>query len=502
MNSLKAAWQAIKATTVRLTTRAYWGGWFAGSGSFDFLQSVPDGGRQNSIVAACVKWMSRTMPEAPVMVQERTADAGWEKRPDHSLQELLDWPNPHYSGVQLIAATVADWVFGDAYWVKRRSDGGRVVELWWIPSWMMEPKWPDDGSAFISHYEQTIDGQVQRWATQDVIHFRNGIDPRNPRKGDGIKALFREIATDEEAAGWTAAMVHNVNPPGVVLSPENNMEITADNAERVKSQFTGRFGGEHRGEPLVMGSATKVSVLSFSPQQMDLRSIRNVPEERITAHLGLPAAVVGLGTGLTNTKVGATMAEMREQAYESCLIPVQRLLAADLNRQLIPEFGDRRKLRVGFDLSEVRVLQDDQNERHGRAREDLKAGLVTLNQALQMIGEDAVDGEAGDVRYIPTTVTVKAMDALLPEPVPAALEPGQTSPALPATAGTAKRTSAHDGVELGEPMDLSDEELDRLSKVSERDLDGAERFWREAVAGTGLEDLMSAKTVNADKDDD
>ena len=27
------------------------------------------------------------------------------------------------------------------------------VFVWWVPSWMMTPKWPADGSVFISHYE-------------------------------------------------------------------------------------------------------------------------------------------------------------------------------------------------------------------------------------------------------------------------------------------------------------------------------------------------------------
>jgi hypothetical protein len=62
---------------------------------------------------------------------------------------------------------------------------------------------------------------------------------------------------------------------------------------------------------------------------------------------------------------------MREQAYESCLIPMQRLIVAELQMQLVPDFGDPARLRVQFDLSQVRVLQDDQNALHERASDDL-----------------------------------------------------------------------------------------------------------------------------------
>jgi hypothetical protein len=48
----------------------------------------------------------------------------------------------------------------------------------------------------------------------------------------------------------------------------------------------------------------------------------------------------------------------------------------------------------------------------------------------------------------------------------------------------------HDG--LGLPLQLSDEDLTRLSTVTEADIPAAERFWRKAVDGTGLEDLLDA----------
>lgn len=422
MNVVQKAWHGLKALTVRFGSGPWWGGfWAAGTGEYSYERSIPDDGRSNSIVAACVKWLARTFPEAPLVVRERVGrgkQGEWEDRPDHRLQELLDRPNPFYSGLHLWSATVADWMFGDAYWVKVRSGDGRVAQLWWMPSWMMAPKW-DDG-AFISYYEQTVDGQVIRWRLEDVVHFRNGNDPKNPRQGLGLKSLIREVATDQEAAGWTVAMVRNVNPPGVVISPDASVVLDAANAERVKQTFSARFSGERRGEPLVMSSATKVDVLSFSPEQMNLKDIRRVPEERITAYLGIPAVVVGLGAGLDRSTF-ANFAEAREAAYESCLIPTQRLFAADLNAQLVPEFGDPKRLRLEFDLSQVRVLQDDQNALHERARADLLAGLLSLNEARQMLGLEPVDGDAGDMHFVPGTVTPRSLEDIAAPPEPVAL---------------------------------------------------------------------------------
>lgn len=460
MNLIDRFRASLKAFRLTWTRASSFGlTWLAGT-KFDYQAAAGDG-RTNAAVFACVRWVQRALPEAPLTVYVRNADGEDEPDPTHPLQRRIEQPNPYYSGLHLIGALVADLMLtGNAYVVKARNGELGVAELWWVPSSMIEPRWPDDGSEFIGWYEYAVDGRISRIERADVVHIRQGFDPRNIRKGlSDLEALFREIATDNEAANWTAAMVRNVNPPGVILSPEGDAGPSEADLVATKARYMDLFGGDHRGEPMVMSGPTKVSILSFSPEQMNLREIRNIPEERITAVFGIPAAVVGLGTGLEQTKVGATMSEQREQAYESCLIPLQRLIAAELQMQLVPDFGTPERLRVRFDLSEVRVLQDDQNALHERVRADWLAGLYSLNDALQEIGKDPLDGEQGDIRLLPNTVTVKTLDTLIPEEQPAALAEPTPLRALPAPSedeAAATRAFSPPSVKAA---DLSDTEI-------------------------------------------
>lgn len=410
-----------------------WFSMFMGRTRYDYAREIGDGSN-NSIVMACVLWICRNFPEAPVRVSMINRKGEVVPDENHELKLLLDTPNSFYPGELLWSATLADrTISGNAYWLKVRSAVGRVVELWWIPSTMIEPKWPDDGSVFISHYEYRPGPDAFRIETQDIVHFRyHTFDPRNMRKGiSPIRSLAREIFTDDEAANYTAAMLRNVGVPPVVISPGVDASPTQEELEQTKQRYQEVTTGDARGQALIMSGPTQVTTLGFNPQQMDVGNIRNVPEERVTAALGLQAAVIGLGTGLQNTKVGATMAEMREACYENNLIPTQRLMASELRTQLVPEFGDVRKLKLDFDLSKVRVLQDDQNELHARARENLNAGLWTLNRALEEVGDEPMPD--GDVYYIPHTVTVTNPDELisLPEPVAALPAAGETTPPPP-----------------------------------------------------------------------
>jgi hypothetical protein len=165
----------------------------------------------------------------------------------------------------------------------------------------------------------------------------------------------------------------------------------------------------------------------------------------------------------------------------------------------VPDFGDPATLRVRFDLSEVRVLQQDENALHERTRADLLAGLLTLNQALEAVGEDPLSGPEGDVRYVPGTITVTPMDRLIPpEPQePPADEEPERPASLPAAdeqraLAAAGARNGHAKAPAGIALPLTDADLDRLSNVGPSDAEAAERFWRQHVDGP-LDGLLDAR---------
>lgn len=346
-------------------------------------------GYQSAIIMACVSWAMRTFPEAPVYLRKRNTDGSWDNTYEHPMVSLLDTPNPYYDGGLLQMASVADYnIDGNAYWMKIRSGAKRVVQLWWIPSSLIEPKWGYGSTEYITHYEYSPGGIPEKIPPEDIVHFRCGLDPNNIRKGLSLlKSLFREIFTDDEAANMTASLLKNVGVPGIVLSPkEGQVEISPEQADNIKQKFKEMTTGDRRGEPLIMGTGTDVSQFGFSPQQMDLKALRRIPEERISGVLGVPAIVAGLGAGLDRSTF-SNMAEAREFAYESNMIPTQRIFGSVIRRQLLIDFEDDiTGWQVAYDLSEVRVLQEDENKKAERISKMVMGGYVTVADAQRETG--------------------------------------------------------------------------------------------------------------------
>jgi len=353
---------------------------------FDYGKSVD--GYQSAIIMACVNWIQRTFPEAPLYLRQQKKDGSWDNLYQHPMLELIETPNPHYDGVLLQGATVADYTIdGNAYWRKIRSGAKRVVQLWWIPSPLIEPKWGYSTTDFITHYEYSPGGFPEKVAPEDIVHFRYGLDPNNIRKGlSPLKSLLREIFTDDEAANMTAALLKNLGVPGVVISPKAGASLASETGKDIKDWFKEQFTGDKRGEPLVMDVEMGVEQFGFSPQQMDLKDLRRIPEERISGVLGVPAIVAGLGAGLARSTF-ANFAEAREMAYESNIIPSQRVFGSVIKRQLLTEFeGDIKNWQVAYDLSEVRVLQEDENKKAERVGKMVLGGYVTVRDAQKETG--------------------------------------------------------------------------------------------------------------------
>lgn len=397
----------------------------------------------NSAVGAVVGWIARNFPDAPVrIVLEADPNAPPIVRSETgpgAMLRLLEKPNPAYSGVLQWYATIVDWMRGDAYWLKKRSPSGRVEELWWVPRQMMEPRWPlDDPTVFIGWYEYTVDGVIYIVKPKDVVHFRNGINPDNVRKGtDLLASLWREIFTDDEASNFTASLLRNLGVPGVIIAPANTTAggrpIDAD-TDSIKTKFKDTFGGDRRGEPMVMSAPTEVKVLSWSPEQMNLRELRRIPEERVSAVLGVPAGVAGLGAGLDRNTF-TNLAEAKGSAYTEGVIPKHRLIAADLEAQLLPEFvGDPLPYDVYFDSSVVAAMAGVAAAAWKLAESSATKGLIKRSAFKRMTGQPVARDGSDEVYIMPNNYVIIAApdEGDAPQSDIRVLTPGaQPRPALP-----------------------------------------------------------------------
>ena len=370
--------------------------------NFDYAKEVAP--MLNSAVSACVHWFMRTFPEAPIIIKSTDADGNQVLDNTHEAVKRLAEPNPYYSGSLLMMGVISDYLTtGNGYIMKLRNNTSSVTELWYTSAALIQPQVKKGSTEYITHYDYRPHGSAIEIAPEDVIHLRFGIDQNNVRKGlSPLAVVLEERWTDDEAANYSASLLKNMGVAGLFMTPkEVTSGLSREGAETLKSKFKERFTGDRRGEPFISNMPLDITKLSFSPSEMNLRDVRRIPEERVAAVLGIPAIVAGLGAGLDRATF-ANFAEAREMAYESGVIPLQRLIATDLTTQYLREFDSNPNLQIAFDNRDIRVLQEDEVAQATKVGSLYKGGVITRAEARQQVGLPFEDND--NIFLAPTNV--------------------------------------------------------------------------------------------------
>ena len=351
-------------------------------------QMSPEG---NSAALACLNVLGTAFSEPPLEVYVKT-DKGLELIQDHPASQLIANPNPNMSANLMnnyIVTSVA--VSGDAFILKLRNDAGQVVQLVPLLPEMVEVK--GNNEQLITKYQYKQKGNTLEILPEDMIHLRERIDPRNHRRGLApLRSVMVEILGDAAASQMGAALVKNTGVPSVVISPKNDLSMTSDEAENIAEVFGRRFGGENRGRPLVIsGGEVDIKTLSFSPKELEIGQLRYINEERISAVLGVPAILAGLGAGLARATY-SNAKELREFFTEQKLIPMWNHFANEFTKQLLrKDFEDNPAYLFKYDISDVRALSQDEDAEMQRIVQGFNAGFITVNEARQATQFPALD---------------------------------------------------------------------------------------------------------------
>lgn len=419
--------------------------WWMPAGAVNTV-GVGDGGA-NSAVFACIRVKSHGFAEAPGRQFVRE-EQQWVEIPGSPVEALLRRPNPymtsHHLGGYIIYSTEVD---GTAYFWKRRSAAQAVVELWPLRPDLVEPLSGDDltdaqraeinagqpagyddvdAGSFIAGYRYTPAGEEFIIAPSEMIRLYDMPDPKDPRRGAApIKTVLREVLADEEAGQFATSLVKNMGVPGVIMTPANPDDDGPDveEADAMATNFRDKFGGDNRGKPLIVsGGPMKVSVVSFSPEQLDFKTVRRVPEERISAVTGVPAIVANLGAGLDRSTF-SNYAEAREYMTEDAIAPLWEGFGVQWTEGLRLDFGLADSEAVRYDTSEVAALQDDKNEAAVRIDRGIKGGWAMVSEGRTEAGLEVDESHEiflrpAGVKVVPAGETGEAED------IPAALADG------------------------------------------------------------------------------
>jgi HK97 family phage portal protein len=413
---LSAAWKTLKGDFSFSSSQSYgygggglsgWPGWI-GSGPYfkntkvDYASEVGDL-TSSSLIMAAVRWTGNAITEPMLEVKESKEKGDSSVVTNHPLVKLLNNPNSYYGSSTLWKAFSLSWIVdGNVYFYKLRNKFNQVIGLVYIPHWMLIPRHPlNDKTIYVSYYEYRVDGELFQVAPEDIVHFRNGTDPYNVRRGlSPVGSLLREIYADNETSNYSALLMKNSGVPPYVIVPKEGVVIDDPTREQVKAELVRRSSGDERGKPLFLTGSLEIKELGFEPRKMDLKSLRRLPEERVASVLGIPGMVLGFGAHLERSTY-SNYQQAAEMAYQSFLTPLWKDIERDLTKQLLPDFEKNESRYVAHDLSGVQALQEDANKRAERFAKLYSFGIAKRSEARSAVGLPVATDGTDDVFFDP-----------------------------------------------------------------------------------------------------
>jgi hypothetical protein len=370
----------------------------------------------NPIVYAGLQYVSGGFMEMRPYVRRRKGD-GWERVNNHPAETLLDActitgePAPWYDGTTLESGWTISELCGRggmSYTFKHRSSGGRLVALEYLPHFAVQPFCSPGSGNFIDWYRVSVAGaygsgymQLER---KDILAMRYGpINPYRLVEGVGpLEACLLEVVTDKQAAQFTAALVANVGitphyfKPGWKTADGGPGKVEKESWDEFLAVYDDKITGPNRGKPLTSSLPLDVVKLGFSPSEMDMGAIRNIPEERICAALRIHPNSLYLGTGLEQANNRASSEVAEKQSARNCLKPYAIRRGKQLTQEFMAEGLLAPDEEIYFPTENLEALQEDKSERAKRLIVACGGAYISVNEARQMDGLAATPNPEDD----------------------------------------------------------------------------------------------------------
>ena len=334
----------------------------------------------------------------------------------HPLLDMLDYVNPFQTGQELfeLSQMYLDLV-GESFWVLNRNKAGIPAEIWIAPP---------DRMQIVPSKEQFISGYVYQFSAEkvpleieEVIHIKYP-NPSNPYRGIGpAQSIAVDLDCELYSSQWNRNFFYNDASPGLVVSYPDN--VPEEDYERLLEQWKQRHGGVAKAHKVaIISGGAKIDRTMISQRDMDFWRLRKVNRDTILGAYGMPLTILGVeGPG--------SRARAEADAYIFARYVIKPRLTRfreKLNEQLCPMFGQ------GLELDFDDPVPENREQLITEADTGVRAGYLTINEARQMLGFDAVP--RGDVFVMPMTMIPTPAKGMWTDTGPRALPPGIGPPLL------------------------------------------------------------------------
>lgn len=310
------------------------------------------------------------------------------------LIDLLDRPNPMQARAAFIESVIAYYLLaGNSYIEQVKGNlAAPPVELWSDRPDRMKIIGGING--YPRAYQYTSSGKNKLWEVDfvnmksDILHLKT-FHPTNDWYGlSPLQVAMMQVDQSNAGNKWNLSMLQNSATPSGVLQMEQTAanprgNLTDEQFARLKKEMEENYqGSRNTGRPMLLEGGLKWQQMSISPKDMDFIKGAEVTEHAIAKIFGVPGEIIGLGKTIYNN-----YEEARCAFYEETILPLMDYLQGELNRWLVPQYGEGMCLE--YDKDDIEALQYKRQIKMTMLKD---ANFLTQNEKREAAGYEESEG--------------------------------------------------------------------------------------------------------------
>jgi len=374
-----------------------------------FITVSQEAFERNVITYRCIEMVASAIGNLHWTLKNKKTQEAIES---HPVLDLLSNPNPLQGKATFFHNVQADKMLDGNYFiemVKPNFDDTLQVpnnkpplELWalrpdMVTVMLSQNRLPDSYNYMAGNMggKPKVFPVDQLTGNSNIIHGISYSPLRETQRGRGlspVRAAWLAIQTHNEGQKWNRGLLKNGARPSGVLATDKNLD--AEQINQLRSMMEeNHSGGRNAGKTMVTANGLKWTQVAMSPQDMDFNNGKSSAARDISLALGVPPVLLHLPGDTAYNNVS----EARVAFYQETVIPEANSIRDELNRRLVPLYGDN--LYLDINLDRIEALAPVRNEKWTFIN---NSSFLTQNEKRAEMGYEPIEG--GDMILVPTNM--------------------------------------------------------------------------------------------------
>lgn len=375
-----------------------------------------EGFQQNPVVYSCVTKLARAAASVDLHLYDYTRQGKLRKIDRHPILDLVDRPNPAWSGPQFREKLHTHYLIGGNAYVLGNKPKAAPSELWLLPPEHVTVK---PGNLLPDAYlyrpgAETVYPVNPVTGLSQVLHLRT-VNPLDEWHGLApLAAAAYGVDVFNAGQEWNKSLLQNEARPSGALVMQVGKDgyapkLTDEQYAGLKLQIDDQYAGPgNAGRPLLLEGGLDWKQMSFNARDMDHRETMLTNARFIAACYGTPPMLVNIPGESTYSNYE----EAKTAYWADTVLPFLGLILADLNRWLPALFGE--KVFLWYDEEQLPALEPLRGVKSKRINQ---SEFLTINEKREAMGyEKHDDPKADDILVSTTDLPLGRLGEQQPEP--------------------------------------------------------------------------------------